>query len=54
MRHKFEAEDAAVGWIGIDFKLKEAYNESMSMVVWIISSASIEIDKYHQIEKITY
>ena len=52
--HKFEAEDAAVGWIGIDFKLKEAYNESMSMVVWIISSASISIDKYHQIEKITY
>ena len=52
--HKFEAEDAAVGWIGVDCKLKEAFDESMSMVVWIINSASIAIDKYHQIEKITY
>ena len=52
--HKFEAEDAAVGWIGADFKLKQAYNESMSMVVWIVSQSCIAIDKFHQIEKITY
>ena len=52
--HKFEAEDNATGWIGIDFKLTQPFTESMSMVVWIISSAAIAIDKYHQIEKITY
>ena len=52
--HCFEAEDAAAGWIGVDFKLKDAFNKSMSMVVWIISSAALAIDKYHQIEKITY
>ena len=52
--HKFEAEDAAVGWIGADFKLKQAYNKSMSMVVWIVSQSCIAIDKFHQIEKITY
>ena len=52
--HCFEAEEAATGWIGLDFKLAQAHDTPMSMVVWIISSAALAIDKYHQIEKITY
>ena len=50
--HAFEAEDTATGWLGIDFKLTEAFNEAMSMIVWIISPAAIAIDKYLQLEKI--
>lgn len=50
--HCFEAEDTATGWIGVDFKLKEAYNKPMSMVIWIVGPAAIAIDKYQQLEKI--
>ena len=50
--HCFEAEDTATGWIGINFKLSEAYVKPMSMVVWIVGPAAIAIDKYQQLEKI--
>lgn len=50
--HSFEAESAATGWIGVNFKLSQAYNEPMTMVVWIISPAAIAIDKYYQLEKV--
>ena len=50
--HKFEAEDCATGWIGVDFKLKTAFAEPMSMIVWLISPAAVAIDKYQQLEKI--
>ena len=49
--HQFEAEESAQGWIGINFKLDEAYNDAMSLVVWIISPFALQIDKFHQIEK---
>jgi len=49
--HKFE-EDLENGWIGITMKLTEAFTEPMNLVVWVISQASLTIDKYHQIEKI--
>ena len=49
--HHFEAEESAQGWVGINFKLDEAYNEAMSLVVWIISPFALQIDKFHQIEK---
>ena len=50
--HTFEAEDCATGWIGVDFKLKTAFAEPMSMIVWLISPAAVAIDKYQQLEKI--
>ena len=50
--HAFEAENAATGWMGVNFKLSEAYTEPMTMVVWIISPAAIAIDKFHQLEKV--
>ena len=50
--HKFEAEGSQ-GWISLNLKLKEAYEDTkpMSMVIWLITSASLTIDKFHQIEK---
>ena len=52
--HKFEAEQTSQGWAGINFKLSEPFKpeESMSLVVWIISPAAIKIDKFHQVEKL--
>ena len=50
--HCFEAEETSRGWLGIDFKIDEAYDTPMTMVVWIISPTCISIDKFHQIEKI--
>ena len=50
--HCFEAEETSRGWIGIDFKVDEAFAKPMTMVVWIISPTCIAIDKFHQIEKI--
>ena len=51
--HHFEAEESAQGWSGINFKLEEAYNEAMSLIVWIISPFALKIDKFHQIEKLS-
>ena len=50
--HKFEAESTSSGWIGIDIKLSKAFNEPMSLVIWIINPTAITIDQFHQIEKI--
>lgn len=50
--HCFEAEETSRGWIGIDFKIDEAYDKPMTMVVWIISPTCVAIDKFHQIEKL--
>ena len=50
--HCFEAEETSRGWIGVDFKVDQAYDKPMTMVVWIISPTCIAIDKFHQIEKI--
>ena len=51
--HCFEAEDGATGWLGVNCRLSQAFNESMSMVAWIISPAAIAIDKFNQLEKVT-
>ena len=50
--HQFECEQASQGWLGINMKLKQAFNEPMSLVVWLINPTAISIDKFHQIEKI--
>ena len=50
--HKFEAEVSGTGWTGITLKLNEAYTTPMTLIIWVISSAAISVDKYHQIEKI--
>ena len=50
--HKFENEDATTGWIGVNFKLRTAFDKPMTMVVWVISETAIAIDKFHQLEKI--
>ena len=50
--HKFEAESADQGWIGINFKLNQSFSESMSLVVWIISPTVLLLDKFHKVEKL--
>ena len=50
--HKFESEDAATGWLGVNFKLTTPFTEPMTMVVWVISPAAIAIDKYQQLENV--
>ena len=50
--HCFETEETSQGWIGIDFKLDEAFDKPMTMVVWVIAPTRISIDKFHQLEKI--
>ena len=49
--HKFEGESSGQGWISIDLKLEQAYTENMTLVIWVISSSALTIDKFHQIEK---
>ena len=50
--HHFEAEESSQGWSGINFKLDEAYNEAMSLVIWIISPCALKLDRFHQVEKL--
>ena len=52
--HKFEAEATNQGWLGVEMKLSEGYAEDnpMCLVLWIITSNVLKIDKFHQIEKI--
>ena len=50
--HKFEGEITGQGWIGVDLKLDNEYDESMTLVVWIINSTAITLDKFHQIERL--
>ena len=50
--HKFEAESADQGWLGINFKLSSSYSESMSLVVWIISPTVLTLDQFNKVEKI--
>ena len=52
--HKFEAESADRGWIGINFKLSDSFSDNMCLVVWIISPTVLTLDKFHQVEKINY
>ena len=50
--HKFEGESTGQGWVGIDMKLDSGYTENMVLVVWVITSSAITLDKFHQIEKL--
>ena len=50
--HKFEAESADQGWLGVNFKLSSSYTESMSLVVWIISPTVLTLDQFNKVEKI--
>ena len=50
--HKFECENASQGWLGIQLKLKQAFSEPMSLVIWLVNPTALTIDKFHQIEKI--
>ena len=52
--HCFEAEETSRGWIGVDFKVNTAFTTPMTMVVWVINQVGLKIDKFHQIEKLTY
>ena len=52
--HCFEAEESSRGWIGVDFKVDTAFTTPMTMVVWVINQVGLKIDKFHQIEKLTY
>ena len=50
--HRFEAEQTANGWIGIDFKLRELLAFNASLVVWIVSPHALSLDKYHRVEQV--
>ena len=50
--HQFEAEETLHGWVGIDLKLEKPFTTSHSMIVWLVYSNAITIDKYHQIERL--
>ena len=48
--HHFEVDTDNYGWVGLSLKLKTAFTEAMSLVVWLISDTTLSIDKFHQIE----
>ena len=50
--HKFEGESTGQGWIGLDLKLDSGYSDNMVLVVWIVTSSALTLDKFHQIEKL--
>ena len=50
--HKFEGEITGQGWVGCNLKLDSAYEEPMTLVVWIINSTAITLDKFHQVERL--
>ena len=50
--HKFEGESTGQGWIGVDLKLDSGYDENMILVVWVVTSSALTLDKFHQIEKL--
>ena len=50
--HKFEGESSGQGWIGCDLKLDSGFDENMVLVVWIVTSSALTLDKFHQIEKL--
>ena len=48
--HKFEVEKTSSGWIGLDFKLTDGYSDNMYIVIWLITSCALTIDKHNQVE----
>ena len=52
--HKFDADETSQGWVGISMKLTEAFTAPNNLVVWFITETALSIDKYHQVEKITF
>ena len=50
--HHFEVQDSLQGWSGINFKLEKAFDEAMSLVIWIINPCTLTLDKFNQIEKL--
>ena len=50
--HSFEAEVTSQGWIGMSLNLEDAFVEPHTLIIWTVSKSSIEIDKFHQIEKL--
>ena len=50
--HKFEGESTGQGWIGLDMKLDSGYEDNMVLVVWIVTSSALTLDKFRQIEKL--
>lgn len=52
--HRFEVEKSSSGWIGIEIKLENAYTTNMYIVIWLISSCALTIDKNNEIEFIRY
>ena len=51
--HRFEAEEATSGWVGIELKLKQALAKNCSLVVWLIKPSAITIDQFRNIEKLS-
>ena len=49
--HHFEIEETSSGWISINMKLKEAFTDNMSLVIWLISPCTLSLDKFNQVEK---
>jgi len=50
--HRFEGEASDQGWLGINIKLSEAFDETHSLVIWCVYDCALTIDKFHQVEKL--
>ena len=50
--HKFEAEMADQGWIGINLTFDEIPSQNMALVVFSVYQSAFTIDKYRHCEKI--
>ena len=50
--HKFEAEMADQGWIGVNLTFSEIPSEPLALVAFSICESAFTIDKYRHIEKI--
>ena len=48
--HYFEVEESPNGWLSLDFKLDEGYEKNMTLVLWLICSYRLSLDRFNQIE----
>ena len=50
--HSFESESTSQGWIGINFKLTQAYSTNMALICWVIAPSAVTIDQFGSVERL--
>ena len=50
--HRFEAEETTSGWLGVELKAENVISTASSIVIFMIKSSAITIDKFRSIEKL--